>query len=113
MNRYISSVKSDIKINGYKFRDPLEDEIGTNLALKGWSEGDKAIKELDKLSTFQLEVLRNYPFAQYGHEFTRKDLRNYFSQFFWYEPNKQVYVPEYIYEDRVKIIDEILKKRKK
>lgn len=113
MNRYISSVKSDIKINGYKFRDPLEDEIGTNLALKGWSEGDKAIKELDKLSTFQLEVLRNYPFAQYGHEFTRKDLRNYFSQFFWYEPNKKVYVPEYTYEARIKIIDEILKKRKK
>ncbi|WP_428829215.1 hypothetical protein [Leptotrichia trevisanii] len=37
-------------------------------------------------------------------------MKNYFSQFFWYEPNKQVYIPKYIYEDRIKIIDEILKK---
>lgn len=107
------NVKSDIKINGYKFNDSLEEEIGSCLdetATQSYCK--EPIKKLDRLSTFQLEIMRNYPFAKYGYNFSRKDLKDYFKQFFWYEPKDNVFVPEYEYKNRVKILDSILKKRK-
>lgn len=47
----------------------------------------KLTKEnLEGYSKEQLEVLRNIPYARYGYDFKREDLKRYFSQFSWYSP---------------------------
>ena len=56
---------------------------------------------------------KNFPFAVHGYEFSRKDLKDYFSKFFWYYPKGKADVPGYEYETRTRIINEILEKRKK
>ncbi len=38
-------------------------------------------------SAWELDVMRNEPFARHGYRFKRADLRNHFSQFSWYEPD--------------------------
>ena len=42
--------------------------------------------DLKNLSDFELDILRNYPFAFAGYDFDRADLKNYFSKFVWYIP---------------------------
>ena len=56
---------------------------------------------------------KNFPFAVHGYEFSRKDLKDYFSKFFWYYPKGKADVPGYEYETRTRIINEILEKGKK
>lgn len=69
-------------------------------------------EQLKKLSDKELEILRNYPFALEGYDFSRKDLKDYFSQFIWYYPIGKN-VKEYIYPDVTKVVDKIMKERKK
>ena len=69
-------------------------------------------EQLKKLSDKELEILRNYPFALEGYDFSRKDLKDYFSQFIWYYPIGKN-VKEYIYPDVTKVVDKIIKERQK
>ena len=69
-------------------------------------------EQLKELSDKELEILRNYPFALSGYDFSRKDLKDYFSQFIWYYPIGKN-VKEYIYLDVTKVVDKIMKERKK
>lgn len=69
-------------------------------------------EQLKELSDKELEILRNYPFALEGYDFSRKDLKDYFSQFIWYYPIGKN-VKEYIYPDVTKVVDKIMKERKK
>ena len=69
-------------------------------------------EQLKKLSDKELEILRNYPFAFSGYDFSRKDLKDYFSQFIWYYPIGKN-VKEYIYPDVTKVVDKIMKERQK
>ena len=69
-------------------------------------------EQLKKLSDKELEILRNYPFALEGYDFSRKDLRDYFSQFIWYYPTGKN-VKGYFYPEVTKIVDKIIKERKK
>ena len=69
-------------------------------------------EELKKLSNKELEILRNYPFALAGYDFSRKDLKDYFSQFIWYYPiGKDVEVR--VYPEVTKVVDKIMEERKK
>ena len=69
-------------------------------------------EQLKELSDKELEILRNYPFALSGYDFSRKDLKDYFSQFIWYYPIGKN-VKEYIYPDVTKVVDKIIKERQK
>ena len=42
--------------------------------------------ELYKLSDKDIKILRNYPFAKLGYDFSNQELKSYFSKFFWYSP---------------------------
>lgn len=42
--------------------------------------------DLSGLSKKDLEILRNMIYARHGYKFKRADLRDYFSQFSWYQP---------------------------
>ena len=69
-------------------------------------------EQLKKLSDKELEILRNYPFALEGYDFSRKDLRDYFSQFIWYYPIGKN-VKGYFYPEVTKVVDKIIQERKK
>ena len=69
-------------------------------------------EQLKELSDKEVEILRNYPFALSGYDFSRKDLKDYFSQFIWYYPIGKN-VKEYIYPDVTKVVDKIIKERQK
>ena len=69
-------------------------------------------EQLKELSDKELEILRNYPFALSGYDFSRKDLKDYFSQFIWYYPIGKN-VKGYFYPEVTKIVDKIIKERKK
>ena len=101
-------VGADEVIDGHIFSDRLM-KIGWNLDFRY----PEAIAEAEKLTDFELEIIKNFPFAVHGYEFSRKDLKDYFSKFFWYYPKGKADVPGYEYETRTRIINEILEKRKK
>lgn len=42
--------------------------------------------DLYKLSDKDIKILRNYPFAKLGYDFSNQELKSYFSKFFWYSP---------------------------
>lgn len=44
-------------------------------------------RALAKLSTKELQILRNTIYAQYGRQFNSPDLQSYFKKQWWYEPN--------------------------
>ena len=48
-------------------------------------------KDLKGKDAFELDIMRNEPFARYGRYFCRKDLQDYFQDQDWYEPE---YCPE-------------------
>jgi hypothetical protein len=43
-------------------------------------------KQLEKLSSIELRILRNTIYAKYGYDFSATDLYQHFSQFQWYKP---------------------------
>ena len=69
-------------------------------------------EQLKELSDKELEILRNYPFALEGYDFSRKDLKDYFSKFIWYYPTGKN-VKEYFYPEVTKVVDKIIQERKK
>ncbi|WP_298627245.1 YARHG domain-containing protein [uncultured Legionella sp.] len=48
---------------------------------------ENPLKDLSRLSSSELRILRNTVLAQYGRQFNAPDLHNYFSKQWWYEPN--------------------------
>lgn len=44
-------------------------------------------KQLEKLSSIELRILRNTIYAKYGYDFSSTDLKQHFSQFQWYKPS--------------------------
>ncbi len=101
-------IPENLRINGYLFRDKL-----TNMGMGLTHPIDK--KWFEKLSDYELEIMRNYPYAISGYEFSRDDLKKYFEQFFWYNPVGKVEVDEDLYvtnyKDIINIVNEILEKR--
>lgn len=47
--------------------------------------GDRQIRQM---SMFELDCLRNEPYAKRGYIFKRKDLKSYFSKQSWYKPSR-------------------------
>lgn len=47
-------------------------------------------EDLKELSAFELRIVRNYFFAVRGYEFRSEDLRKFYSQFFWYQPDSDL-----------------------
>jgi hypothetical protein len=61
----------------------------------------------------ELKILRNYPYAMAGYDFSNSKLKEYFSRFFWYTPiSKDVKVPEDKVSEFVIKTDSILEVRK-
>ena len=90
---------------GFKFRDDL-----TSMAYNAeYLESE----ELKELSDKDLRIMRNYPYAFAGYDFSDKELKDYFSKFLWYIPiGKDVKLSDYEY-DIVKAVDKVIESRKK
>ncbi|WP_369715025.1 YARHG domain-containing protein [Leptotrichia alba] len=90
---------------GFKYKDDLTQAAYSAEYLKA--------DELKQLTNDDLKIMRNYPYAVEGYDFSDKKLKNYFSQFLWYIPTgKNVELENYEY-DIVKAVDKIIKSRKK
>ena len=83
----------------------LHDKL-TELLLRMQMEDREFYREdLEKLTENELELLRNYPYAFAGYDFSRQDLKAYFSQFVWYLPlEKKVSIKE---EEVISVVDDI------
>ena len=97
------------KVQGYKFKDKYF-EILREVAYSDYSE---IIDSLKDLSDEDLDIVRNYPYAFAGHDFARKDLKDYFSQFIWYSPIGKNVKIDPSFNNIIKAVDEIKAKRKK
>ena len=97
------------KVQGYKFKDKYF-EILREVAYSDYSE---IIDSLKDLSDEDLDIVRNYPYAFAGHDFARKDLKDYFSQFIWYSPIGKNVKIDPSFNNIIKAVDEIKTKRKK
>ena len=97
------------KVQGYKFKDKYF-EILREVAYSNYSE---IIDSLKDLSDKDLDIVRNYPYAFAGHDFARKDLKDYFSQFIWYSPIGKNVKIDSSFNNIIKAVDEIKIKRKK
>lgn len=84
----------------------------TELLLKIQMEDEEFYRgDLETLTNTELEFLRNYPYAFAGYDFSRKDLKAYFSQFVWYLPlEKNVQIKGE--REVISVVDDILKKRR-
>jgi len=90
---------------GFKFRDDLTQAAYNAVSLTA--------AELKQLSNDDLKIMRNYPYAVAGYDFSDKKLKDYFSKFLWYIPiGKNVELGEYDYEV-VNNVDKIIKSRGK
>ena len=97
------------KVQGYKFKDKYF-EILREVAYSDYSE---IVDSLKDLSDEDLDIVRNYPYAFAGHDFARKDLKDYFSQFIWYSPVGKNVKIDPNFNNIIKAVDEIKTKRKK
>jgi len=97
------------KVQGYKFKDKYF-EILREVAYSDYSE---IVDSLKDLSDEDLDIVRNYPYAFAGHDFARKDLKDYFSQFIWYSPIGKNVKIDPSFNNIIKAVDEIKAKRKK
>ena len=90
---------------GFKYRDDL-----TQAAYRAeYLPAD----EFKELTNEDLKIMRNYPYAMAGYDFSDKKLKDYFSKFLWYIPTtKDVKLDKYDY-DVVKAVDKIIDSRKK
>ena len=100
----VNYVFPDKTEKGFKFKDDLTDNA-------------YSIKYLDKdeiknISDEELQIMRNYPYALAGYDFSDKKLKDYFSKFLWYVPTgKDVKLGEYDY-DYIKDVDKVINDRK-
>jgi len=90
---------------GFKYRDDL-----TQAAYRAeYLPAD----EFKELTNEDLKIMRNYPYAMAGYDFSDKKLKDYFSKFLWYIPiGKNVELGEDDYEV-VNNVDKIIKSRGK
>ena len=88
----------------------LHDKL-TELFLRIQMEDEEFYRgDLETLTNTELEFLRNYPYAFAGYDFSRKDLKAYFSQFVWYLPlGTKAPIKK---EEVISVVDDILKKRR-
>ena len=97
------------KVQGYKFKD----DYFTTLRETVYDDYSNIIGSLKDLNDKDLDIVRNYPYAFAGYNFTRKDLKSYFSQFIWYSPvSKNVKIDPSL-DNIAKAVDEIREKRYK
>ncbi|WP_369715024.1 YARHG domain-containing protein [Leptotrichia alba] len=93
---------------GFKLRDNFSDAGVTGTNLEYHLEHD-----LKNITDDELRIIRNYPFALAGYDFSDKKLKDYFSQFLWYIPiGKNVTLEKDEYE-WIKKADNIINSRKK
>ena len=96
-------------VQGYKFKD---DYFGT-VRNEMYSNYSDIVVSLKSLNDKDLDIIRNYPYALAGYDFTRKDLKDYFSQFVWYNPVGKNVKIDPSFNNIIKAVDEIKAKRKK
>ena len=97
------------KVQGYKFKD----DYFTTLRETVYDDYSNIIGSLKDLNDKDLDIVRNYPYAFAGYDFTRKDLKDYFSQFVWYNPIGKNVKIDPNFNNIIKAVDEIKAKRKK
>ena len=97
------------KVQGYKFKD----DYFTTLRETVYDDYSNIIGSLKDLNDKDLDIVRNYPYAFAGHDFARKDLKDYFSQFVWYSPVGKNVKIDPNFNNIIKAVDEIKAKRKK
>ena len=93
---------------GFKLRDNFSDAgvAGTNLEYH-------LEHYLKNITDDELRIIRNYPYALAGYDFSDKKLKDYFSKFLWYIPiGKNVTLEKDEYE-WIKKADNIINSRKK
>ena len=71
---------------------PKVKELGNNLFQYFKVKPSKYFSEemLIELSKHDLKIIRNFPYAIRGYEFKTRMLKRFYSQFFWYKPNKGI-----------------------
>ena len=97
------------KIQGYKFKD----DYFTTLRETIYDDYPNIVSSLKDLKDKDLDIIRNYPYAFAGYDFARKDLKDYFSQFVWYNPIGKNVKIDPNFNNIIKAVDEIKAKRKK
>ena len=97
------------KVQGYKFKD----DYFTTLRETVYDDYSNIIGSLKDLNDKDLDIVRNYPYAFAGYDFARKDLKDYFSQFVWYNPIGKNVKIDPNFNNIIKAVDEIKAKRKK
>ena len=97
------------KIQGYKFKD----DYFTILRETVYDDYSDIVASLKDLKDKDLDIVRNYPYAFAGYDFARKDLKDYFSQFVWYNPVGKNVKIDPSFNNIIKAVDEIKAKRKK
>ena len=97
------------KIQGYKFKD----DYFTILRETVYDDYSDIVASLKDLKDKDLDIVRNYPYAFAGYDFARKDLKDYFSQFVWYNPIGKNVKIDPNFNNIIKAVDEIKAKRKK
>ena len=97
------------KIQGYKFKD----DYFTTLRETAYDDYPDIVASLKDLKDKDLDIVRNYPYAFAGYDFTKKDLKDYFSQFIWYSPVGKNVKIDPSFNNIIKAVDEIKAKRKK
>jgi len=90
---------------GYKYRD--------DLTKAAYSAEYLTADELKELTNEDLKIMKNYPYAVAGYDFSDKKLKDYFSKFLWYIPiGKNVKLTKDDYEV-INNVDKIIKSRGK
>ena len=97
------------KIQGYKFKD----DYFTILRETVYDDYSDIVASLKDLKDKDLDIVRNYPYAFAGYDFARKDLKDYFSQFVWYNPVGKNVKIDPSFNNIIKAVDEIKTRRKK
>ena len=93
---------------GFKLRDNFSDAGVTGTNLEYHLE-----HYLKNITDDELRIIRNYPYALAGYNFSDKKLKDYFSKFLWYIPiGKNITLENYEYE-WIKKADKIIDSRKK
>ena len=90
---------------GFKYRDDLTQAAYRTEYLPA--------DEFKELTNEDLKIMRNYPYAMAGYDFSDKKLKDYFSKFLWYVPigkNVELYENDY---EVIKSVEKIIKSRKK
>ena len=90
---------------GFKFND--------NLTKATYYVEHLKAAELKKLTDDDLKIMRNYPYAVAGYDFSDKKLKDYFSKFIWYMPTGKNVELKYYEQDVVNRVDKVINDRKK